>query len=203
MNAIETVIESAVKNGWEVNSHSDRSKVFRRGAESMHLFHWSSGEIYSGNINYATGPVSIGRRELHQRVSGYPVDEILSYVTGKKAEDFGPTEYVLVIEEDATKKEDWETASNYSIHKLAPGKYPIEFVGASHNALREGERPYYAIARVPSTIVEEFYVNRLLHASSSHHEKPNKPSIVLWNRYAYEVKDGMTCLNGHGRVERV
>ncbi len=112
------------------------------------------------------------------------------------------SEYVIRVGENCTARETWETASNYTKHRLTPGVYPIEFVDIDHKPVREGERPYYAIATIPTTIVEIYYVNRILNHTSAHQENPNKPGTILFRCYAYEIDEGIKAYND-ATIEKV
>lgn len=110
--------------------------------------------------------------------------------------------YVIRVEENCTHKQIWETASNYTRHLLTPGVYPIELVSIDYGPLREGEKPYYATAKIPSTIVEIYYEDRILNTTTSHSEKPYSEGTVFFCCYAYEIGDKIHAYN-NAVIEKV
>lgn len=92
------------------------------------------------------------------------------------------------------------TASWYDVHELTPGEYPLEPVDGQWKPVREGERPYYHLAVVPTVVVEEYRVNRLFTASSEQITYPNQPGRQSVLLYPFEAKPGARVLDGLGEV---
>lgn len=88
-------------------------------------------------------------------------------------------------------RQDYETASTWSRYEIQPGTYEIEFVTINYRPVPEGQRPYYATVKVDARRVEHAYINRLLTASSAHHdETPDAPIEKLHRSiYAYAFND--------------
>lgn len=83
------------------------------------------------------------------------------------------------------------TASRDFTADIVPGEYAIEYTDSCYNPVREGERPYYVLARVEidtpdrteSTV--EFGGVAL---ASARIEGKRQPHILTW--YAYQVELG-------------
>jgi hypothetical protein len=116
------------------------------------------------------------------------------------------THYVDVPEQGEWTDRTLATASWWDKYVIHPGTYPLEFVTIDYRPVREGQRPYYAQARVSATLVERYRVNRLLTASSAHHEDTHEDTHVIVTLYAYQVEPpdtarAHTVLDGLGTVK--
>lgn len=92
------------------------------------------------------------------------------------------------------------TASWYDVHELTPGEYPLEPVDGNWKPMPAGQRPYYYLARVPTTLVEEYRVNQVFTASSSQTKHPNQPDRLSVLLYPFEAKPGKRVLDGYGEI---
>lgn len=89
-----------------------------------------------------------------------------------------------------------ETASrSYTAHAVG-GTYPIEYTTVNYHPVREGERPYYALVRLPVVSPERIQSSAefggVCYATEQVAESTHEHSLVT---YAYEV-EGKDELHG-------
>lgn len=99
----------------------------------------------------------------------------------------------------------YETASAWDKRVVEPGVYPLVGVTIDHRPVDpDRQEAYWMVAKIPATMTESYYVNRLFTASSVAHKTGlAEPSTVFVQMYRYEVEPGKTVLRGIGRIVEV
>lgn len=187
---LQTTLNRARATGWQAQlcppePHIQKAELRRGDDERLSLTAWVSGlgDVHCLHGQVATGLVS--RRRVNyswnSRITQAEMYDLLRRTTWENNSG-----YLLQVSEGEY-RQSWETASNYTVHRLHPGLYPIEFVDIDYQRT-DGERPhYYAIARVPTTEIRQFYINRVFTASSAHDDELDRPSSILWSVYGYQL----------------
>jgi hypothetical protein len=185
----------AETHGWtRTEKRRDRAHTdarFERDDERVTLTVWhETDNIPAGFAELAAGRVKSVRRELSWYGHAHRHSDVAAWFTGKRASDYPASMWVVEVEDtDSTYRNyRYETASAYDEVKLTPGMYPIECVG--------GE----VLARIPGTVVREYYENRLLTASSVHDEKVCKPTALMIRTYGNAPDLGRTYFDGIARI---
>lgn len=75
----------------------------------------------------------------------------------------------------------WETASNYTVHEVQPGTYPV--------SLTTGPGSTWVLVTVDTIVKQNYYVNRVFSASSAHDERPNTPGSYTFQLRDYHVAE--------------
>lgn len=79
------------------------------------------------------------------------------------------------------------TASWYDVYTIKAGEYPVTFTNVRGHAVESIDEAYYARWEASAILTEEYRVNRLFTASSTHTTTPNTETTVSGHQYAYEV----------------
>lgn len=196
---IERAHELAEQNGWQIADMTESRLRLRRGErESVTFAHWADGVIHVIHAQVATGPVSVSKVERSWNSSIWE-PEIARILQAKPASAYTDYPFEMVVSEGEY-TQCWETASNYTRHQLVPGVYPVELVGIDYQAVTK--QPYYAIAHINTIEIEQFWVNRVLTASSAHSTTSGDPSSILWSAYAYHVATADQYVDGPFMVRR-
>lgn len=184
-------LNRARATGWQVQlcppePHVQKAELRRGDDERLSLTAWDGGlnDVHCLHGQVATGLVSRTRvcHFWNSRITQAEMNQLL-----RRTSWDNNSGHLLQVSEGEY-RQSWETASNYTVHRLHPGLYPIEFVGIDYQRT-DDERPYYAIARVPTTEIRQSYVNRVFTASSAHNEELDRPSSILWSVYGYQLPD--------------
>lgn len=178
--------ELLMHNGWSIESMTESTiRAVRGKRERLEYSWWADGSIHILRGQVASGPVSVRRVQDRGWNSTIWQAEVDAEVMRKPASEYTDYEYELHVSAGEVKRS-WETASNYTLHELVPGVYPVELVGIEYHP---SIRPYYAIAMVDTFEVERHYVNRLLSHSNAHTEQMHVASSIMWDVYSYNLKD--------------
>lgn len=196
---LDEVMRLASEQGWTVQSEHEHgasiTSTIVRGDQERIMFHSWGPQAQGGNgqIRSYAGQIMAGTVAVQQiRGEGFlSQDEVVHQLAKLNWAPNCPFELQV---QEGEYEQGWETASNYTVHRLRPGRYPIEFVTVDYRRVDMDRYPksaYYAIARVPTDEIRRFYINRVLTASSAHDEAivPPRKSSILWAVYAYEVRD--------------
>lgn len=176
--------ELASEHGWTLagaEEHPDNpngARCYRRDNESIVMRTWP----HTGGVPTVTADLAAGRvatRQFGRSWTGHNVPEsvIVEAFTGPRAESFPASPYVLAV--DAGEFADhsrYETASNYDTVRVESGRYPVELLDDSGRVVASVDKARRFVARVPSTIVRQYAVNRLFSATSVRDETVSIPS---------------------------
>jgi hypothetical protein len=101
------------------------------------------------------------------------------------------TIYVVFDEPTAYHRADYQTASGWTRYEIQPGRYPVEMVHIDYRPCPADQRPYHALVRLDVRVLESYYENRLLWATSAERKvTPDAPVEQLTrSTYAYTFED--------------
>jgi hypothetical protein len=98
----------------------------------------------------------------------------------------------------------WETASNYTRYEVQPGDYPVEWRDNLHRpVITAGQTVEYGRVVVDAIERQRHYVNRVLGASSSHDEYPDRPTTLTNDHYAYALTPGLLVAKGKAQYVQI
>lgn len=114
---------------------------------------------------------------------------------------------VYVVDEAHEVQRTWETASNYTMYEIHPGRYEVGYTTLGYrdwtpDMQGDQQDAYYAKIELKATRLYSYWVNRLFQASSAGREEHGDETTYTIHPYHYSARADQPG-NAHGRYELV